>query len=343
MSRELTDLRAGVVGTGFIGAVHNDALRRLGVQVAGVVGSTPDRAAAKALAPVVESYEALLADPTIDIVHLTTPNHLHYPQVKLALEAGKHVVCEKPLATTAAESRELLELAERSGLVHCTNFNIRFYPLVREARARVQAGYLQDWLLLPTDWNWRLEPDKGGELRAVGDIGSHWLDLVQFVTGLEVHEIFADLATAIPVRERPVGKVETFGSAAGGERVEVEMTTEDFAHILVRFRGSRRALAGDGERPEELWLGNRDTPNATLLRNAALMHSAARETTHLPAGHAEGFADTFRELYRAVYRAVAAGEPADDYPTFRAGHVENVLAEAVALSNTEQRWVEVTP
>jgi len=163
MSRELTDLRAGVVGTGFIGAVHVDALRRLGVQVAGVVGSTPGRAAAKALAPVVESYEALLADPTIDVVHLTTPNHLHYSQVKLALEAGKHVVCEKPLATSAEQSRELVELAERSGLVHCTNFNIRFYPLVQEARARVQAGelgevwsvhggYLQDWLLLPTDW-----------------------------------------------------------------------------------------------------------------------------------------------------------------------------------------------
>jgi predicted dehydrogenase len=379
MRRELTDLRAGVVGTGFIGAVHVDALRRLGVEIVGIVGSSPGRAATKALAPVVESYEALLADPAVDVVHLTTPNHLHYPQVKLALEAGTHVVCEKPLATTAAQSRELLELAERSGLVHCTNFNIRFYPLVQEARERVQhgelgevwnvhGGYLQDWLLLPTDWNWRLEPDKGGELRAVGDIGSHWLDLVQFVTGLEVEQVFADLATTIPVRERPVGEVETFGSATVGERVEVGMTTEDLAHILVRFRGgargscvvsqvaagrknaigfevsgSRAALAWEGERPEELWLGSRDTPNTTLLRNAALMHPASRATTHLPAGHAEGFADTFRELYRAVYRAVAAGEPADDYPTFRAGHVENVLAEAVALSNAEQRWVEVNP
>ena len=379
MTRDLADVRAGVVGTGFIGAVHVDALRRLGVQVAGVVGSTPERAAAKTLAPVVESYEALLGDPAIDVVHLTTPNHLHYPQVKQALEAGKHVVCEKPLATTAAESRELLALAERSGLVHCTNFNIRFYPLVQDARVRVlsgelgeiwnvHGGYLQDWLLLPTDWNWRLEPDKGGELRAVGDIGSHWLDLVQFVTGLEVTEVFADLTTAIPVRERPVGNVETFAAAAGSDRIEVEMTTEDLAHILVRFHGgargscvvsqvaagrknavsfevsgSRSALAWTGERPEELWLGRRDEPNATLLRNPALMEAAARPTTHLPAGHAEGFADTFRELYRAVYRAVAKGEPADDYPDFRAGHVENVLAEAVAMSNAEQRWVEVNP
>jgi predicted dehydrogenase len=371
-------IRAGVVGTGFIGAVHVDALRRLGVEVAGVVGSTPGRAEAKQLGPVYESYDALLAAETVDVVHLTTPNHLHYPQVKAALAAGKHVVCEKPLALTSAESGELLELAEKSGLVHCTNFNIRFYALVQEARARassgalgeiwsVHGGYLQDWLLLPTDWNWRLEPEKGGALRAVADIGSHWLDLAQYVTGLEVTEVFADLATAIPVRLRPRGEVETFASTAGVERQDATMSTEDLAHILVRFRGGARgscvvsqvaagrknavsfevdgasgSLAWNGERPEELWLGRRDEPNGLLLRNPALMSSEAAAATQLPAGHAEGFADTFRELYRAVYRAVSAGEPGDDYPTFRAGHVENVLAEAVALSNSERRWVEVT-
>ena len=218
MTRRIDELRAGVVGTGFIGVVHVDALRRLGVEVTGVVGSTPERAASKHIAPVYESYEALLDDDRVDVVHLTTPNHLHATQVKAALAAGKHVVCEKPLALTAADSAELLALAERSGLVHCTNFNIRFYPLVQEARARtlrgdlgdvwnVHGGYLQDWLLLETDWNWRLEPDKGGELRAVADIGSHWLDLVQFVSGLEVEQFFADLATTLPVRRRPVGEV----------------------------------------------------------------------------------------------------------------------------------------
>jgi predicted dehydrogenase len=378
VTRRIDELRAGVVGTGFIGAVHVDALRRLGVEVTGVVGSSPERAEAKRLAPVYESYEAVLADERVDVVHLTTPNHLHYPQVKAALAAGKHVVCEKPLALTAAQSQELLALADRSGLVHCTNFNIRFYPQVQEARARVQrgdvgdvwsvhGGYLQDWLLLPTDWNWRLDPDQGGELRAVADIGSHWLDLVQFVTGLEVEEVFADLATTVPVRQRPTARVETFAAAGNMERVPVAMSTEDLAHILVRFRdgargscvisqvaagrknaigieigGSRGSLAWRGEQPEELWLGHRDEPNGTLLRNPALMAASSASTTQLPAGHAEGFADTFRELYRAVYRAVAAGEPADDYPTFRAGHAENVLGEAVALSNTDQRWVEVT-
>jgi predicted dehydrogenase len=376
---ELTELKAGVVGTGFIGVVHVDALRRLGVEVTGVVGSTPERAAAKKLAPAYESYEALLADERVDVVHLTTPNHLHYPQVKQALAAGKHVVCEKPLAVTADESAELVELAERSGLVHCTNFNIRFYPAVQEARERVHAselgevwnvhgGYLQDWLALPTDWNWRLEPEKAGELRAVGDIGSHWLDLVQFVTGLRATEIFADLATAIPVRRRPKGEVETFARADAVEREDAAMSTEDIAHILVRFEngargscvvsqvstgrknsvnfevdGSAGALAWHGERHEELWLGRRDAPNEVLLRNPALMHPTAARRTHLPVGHAEGFADTFRELYRAVYADVARGGPATkpDYPTFRAGHVENVLADAVAASNRDRRWVAV--
>src|SRR5215204_1873457 len=171
-------MKAAVVGTGFIGVVHVEALRRLGIEIAGVVGSSPERAAAKpGLPEPYESFEAMLADERVDVVHLTTPNHLHHPQVKAALASGKHVVCEKPLALTAAASAELLELAERSGLVHCTNFNIRFYPMVQEARARmrdlaqiwnVHGAYLQDWLLYPTDWNWRLEPETGGALRAVG-------------------------------------------------------------------------------------------------------------------------------------------------------------------------------
>jgi predicted dehydrogenase len=379
VSADVSKLCAGVVGTGFVGAVHVDALRRLGIEVAGVVGSTPERAAAKALAPAYESYDALLGDERVGVVHLTTPNHLHYAQAKLALEAGKHVVCEKPLAMTSAESAELVELAERSGLVHCTNFNIRFYPVVQEARERVRAGelgevwsvhgaYLQDWLATPEDWNWRLEPEKGGELRAVGDIGSHWMDLTQFVTGQRIVEVFADLATVIPVRRRPVGEVETFASAADIERTDAPMTTEDLAHILVRFDGRARgscvlsqvsfgrknalrfevdgshgALAWDAERNEELWLGRRDRGNEVLQRNAALMHPRAAARTQLPAAHAEGYADTFRELYRAVYADVTQGGPADepDYPTFRAGHVANVLGDAVAESHRMQAWVRI--
>ena len=376
----ITELRAGVVGTGFIGAVHLDALRRLGIQVAGVVGSTPERARTKALpAQVIESYEALLADPSVDVVHLTTPNHLHHAQAVQALEAGKHVVCEKPLALTSRESGELVALAERSGLVHCTNFNIRFYPICQEARARVRSGelgeiwnvhggYLQDWLLLPTDWNWRLDPEHGGSLRAVADIGSHWLDLVQFVTGLRVETVLADLVTTIPVRRRPTGPVETFAAADDADRIDAPMASEDLANLLVRFEGGARgaavvsqvsagrrnslrfevdgsqcSLAWDSERAEELWLGRRGAPNELMLRDPSLLDPVAASRTALPAGHAEGFADTFRELYRAVYAAVAAGGPPaePEYPTFADGHLDNVLGEAIALSHGERRWVEV--
>jgi predicted dehydrogenase len=371
-------LSAALVGTGFIAAVHVDALRRLGVDVLGVVGSSPDRAAEAGLGNVYGSLGELLEDDRVDVVHLTTPNHLHYPQVKQALAAGKHVVCEKPLALTAAESGELVELADAAGVVHCTNFMARFYPLVQQARSLLHEGslgeiwnvhgsYLQDWLLRPTDWNWRLEPERGGELRAIGDIGSHWLDLVQFVTGSRIVEVFADLQTVIPIRRRPVGPVQTFAQTeAEGE--DVAIATEDLAHVLLRFEGGARgavvisqvsagrknmlsfeldgadtALAWNSERAEELWLGRRDRPNELLLRDPSLMKPAARETTTLPGGHAEGFAETFRELYRRVYRAVESGgpPPEPDYPTFADGHWENVLGEAIALSSRERRWIEV--
>jgi predicted dehydrogenase len=372
--------RVAVVGTGFIGVVHVEALRRLGIEVVGVVGSSPERARAKpGLPPAFDSFDAMLADDRVEVVHLTTPNHVHYPQVKAVLAAGKHCVCEKPLALTSEQSAELLELGEASGLVHATNFNIRFYPVVQHARAlvrdgtlgavwNVHGGYLQDWLQLPTDWNWRLEPDKGGELRAVADIGSHWLDLTQFVTGRRVVEVLADFATTIPVRRKPLGEVETFSGDDGGEREDAPMTTEDLAHILLRFEGgargsvvvsqvsagrrnslrfevdgSRGALAWDADRHEELWLGHRGRPNEVLLRDPTLLARDAARRTALPAGHAEGFGDTFKELYRAVYAAVeAGGPPADpDYPTFADGHRANILGDLIARSNRERAWVEV--
>jgi predicted dehydrogenase len=381
--REVTDLRAAVIGTGFIGVVHVDALRRIGVEVTGVVGSSPERARAKSgplpLPEPYESFDAMLDDDRVDVVHLTTPNHLHYAQARATLEAGKHVVCEKPLAMDSVESAELLELAQQSGLVHCTNFNIRFYPQCQEARALVASGrvgevwdvhggYLQDWLLLPTDWNWRLEPDKGGRLRAVADIGSHWLDLVQFVVDRRVTEVFADFATTIPVRQRPAGEVETFAAADDVDRVDAPMETEDLAHLLVRFEdgargsavisqvsagrrnslrfevdGSTGSIFWDADRHEELWLGHRDRPNETLTRDPSLLEPDAARRTSLPAGHAEGFADTFKELYRAVYAAVAEETmpPEPNFPSFADGHRANVLGDAVAASARDRTWIDV--
>ncbi len=371
-----------MVGTGFIGTVHVEALRRLGVQVHGVVGSSSARAAERAraagLPPAYESMEAMLADKRVDVVHITSPNHLHHAHAKAALGAGKHVVCEKPLAMTSAESRELLRLAESSGLVHAVNFNIRFYPLCQHLHQLVREGglgevrlvtghYLQDWLLLDTDWNWRLDPALGGTLRAVSDIGSHWLDLTSFLVGSRVASVTADLATFVKVRREPTGPVETFAAGPRRDTEAREIKTEDCATILVRYEngalgslavsqvsagrknslrleidGASASAAWCSEQPDELWLGHRDRPNEVLPRDPGLMNAAGAAASFLPGGHIEGFADTFRALYAAVYRAVLEGGPAQGrYPTFADGHDGVLVCEAVERSAREGRRVEV--
>ncbi len=381
--RPISELGAAVIGTGFIGSVHVEQLRRIGVQVRGVLGSTPERGQVRADALGVSraypSLEAVLEDPSVEVVHVTSPNHLHVAQARQVLEAGRHVVCEKPLALTADGSAELVRLAAASGLVNAVNFNIRFYPLNQHAREIVADGtlgdvrlvtghYFQDWLLHETDWNWRLEPDKGGALRAVGDIGSHWLDLMTFVTGQPVTAVLADLATFIDVRHEPRGPVETFSTDRSGETVARPMATEDAASILLRFGdrarglvgvsqispgrknslqweidGSESAAAWDSETPDHLWLGHRDRPNEVLQRNPALMGPAGRAAAALPAGHVEGFGDTFAALFRAIYSDVAAGAPSARplYATFADGHDEMLVGDAIAESARSGRWVTV--
>jgi predicted dehydrogenase len=379
----LSRIGAAVIGTGFIGTVHVEQLRRIGVDVRGVLGSTPDRGAARADALGVghayASLDDILADPSVDVVHVTSPNHLHVPQSSAILEAGKHVVCEKPLAMTADDSGALVDRAEASGLVNAVNFNIRLYQLhqhIREAISDGQLGdvrfvtgqYFQHWLLHDTDWNWRLEPDKGGALRAVGDIGSHWLDLMAFVTGQPIVSVMADLATFIDARQEPTGPVETFSTERSGSTVTRPMGTEDTATILLRFAngargsvavsqispgrknslqweidGSEAAAAWDSEMPDHLWIGHRDRPNEVLLRNPALMGAAGRAAAALPGGHVEGFGDTFGALFRAIYADVAAGGPSSDapYATFAAGHDEMLVNDAIADSARSGRWVDV--
>jgi len=370
-----------VVGTGFIGVVHVEALRRLGVQVHGVVGSSHERATARAdqlgLPPAYESFEAMLADPRVDVVHVTSPNHLHHHHASAALRAQKHVVCEKPLAMTSAESADLLHLAEQSGRVHAVNFNLRFYPLCQHVHGlikedglgevRLVSGhYLQDWLLLDTDWNWRLDPKLGGELRAVADIGSHWMDLTTFLTGKRITEVMADLATFIKTRRQPAGPLQTFATERAAKTVARDMTSEDGATILLRYEdgtrgaltvsqvsagrknslrfeidGSTSAAAWDSERPDELWIGHRGRPNEVLLRDPAILNEEGRRATALPGGHAEGYADTFKAMYAAVYHSVAEGKPGAGYPTFADGHDEMLVCDAVARSSRDRRWVEV--
>lgn len=378
-------IRAAVVGTGFIGPVHVEALRRLGIEVIGMMGSTPKRAEPKAEAIGIErvypDYEALLADDLVDIVHITSPNHLHYSQTRDAIRAGKHVICEKPLAMTSEESGELLRLAEKAGVVHAVNFNLRFYPLCIEARERVARGelgdlyitrgsYLQDWLLYDTDWNWRLESDKGGSLRAVSDIGSHWLDLITFITGNHITAVYADLHTFLPVRKRPLGEVETFAGKELDPRdyEEIRINTEDYATILLRWdsgakgvltvsqvsagrknrlafelNGSKTSLAWESDRPNELWLGRRDDLNGVLLKDPALLTPAAKRFADYPGGHNEGYPDTFKALYQAVYdyirRRDEGMEP--NFPTFADGHEEMLIGEAVIQSTETGEWVAI--
>ncbi|MDQ2911304.1 MAG: Gfo/Idh/MocA family oxidoreductase [Actinomycetota bacterium] len=311
-----------VVGTGFAGALHVEALRRLGIEVAAAFGSSG-------------SYEEALADPAVDFVHLATPNHLHFPQARSALAAGKNVVCEKPLALTSAESGELVRQAGESGLVAATCFNLRFYPQCQEARARagelgelrhVHGSYLQDWLALPTDGNWRLDPALGGELRAVGDIGSHWLDLVQHVTGRRIEAVCADLATFFPERqtEDAANVLLRFEVGAPGSMVVSQASTGRKNTLSFQVDASEGSLAWSSEHPDELWLGHRERANEVL----------PRERGYLPPGHVEGYADTFRHLFEAVYGG-------DGYPTFADGHAAMLIGEAIADSARERRWVEV--
>lgn len=377
-------LKVGVVGTGFIGPAHVEALRRLGIEVVGVAGSSPERAAPKAQAMriprVYTTFDEMIADAQIDVVHITSPNHLHFPQAKAALLAGKHVVCEKPLAMDSRQSAELVELARQTQRVNAVNFNIRFYPLAQQARLMVQEGrlgeiyivqgsYLQDWLLLPTDWNWRLEPDLGGEMRAVADIGSHWLDLMLFITGLKVEAVLADFQTFLPVRKKPTTPIDTYSGKllTSVEYTEQPIHTEDYATILLRFKGGARgvltvsqvsagrknrlyyeidgsesAIAWDSERPNELWIGHRQRPNELLLKDPSLLAPQARQYASYPGGHNEGFPDTFKQLYTAIYRYIETGDFSQkpDFPTFEDGHHELLLGEAIQRSAREGRWIE---
>ncbi len=381
----MNELKAAVVGTGFMGSTHTEALHRLGIEIAGILGSSAEksRRAAEALGIPrgYESYDDLLADAEAQVVHITTPNHLHFEQARAALEAGKHVFCEKPLAITSEETRQLVALAEQTGLAAGVNYNLRFYPLNIEARDIVRRGdlgqvysivgsYVQDWLLYPTDYNWRVLPEKAGKLRAVADIGTHWLDLVQVITGLQVEAVLADLQTVHGTRQRPLGEVETFAGKLKKEEAteSIEIETEDAGAILLRFEdgvrgslwvsqttagrknclryeiaGSDRALAWNSEMPNELWNGHRDRANERLHRDPGLLSEAARAYATYPGGHNEGYDDTFKQSFKAFYAYVAAGDDALPKPfaTFVDGHEEVVLCEAILKSHQEQRWVKL--
>ncbi|GHF13387.1 dehydrogenase [Kordiimonas sediminis] len=378
----MTGINAAIVGTGFMGPVHAEALARIGITVCGILGSSPEKSElakkAMGLPRAFADFEEILADTSVDAVHLCTPNLLHYDHAKRALEAGKHVMCEKPLAMTSLETASLMEIAAKSGCAAAVCYNLRFYPLHFHAQSLVRGGklgrlfhvngsYAQDWLLYETDYNWRLNAAESGALRAVADIGTHWMDLVEMITGQKISSVFADLQTFFPTRKRPTGDVTTFsGGPAGAAGVEdVAIDTEDYGNIMFRMSGGAvgslyvsqlaagrknalryeiagadGALAWDGESPNELWLGHRDKPNEILLKDPGLLDAPARPYASYPGGHAEGYPDTFKQCFKAFYDYIQNGvDPA--FPGFDAGHRQVKLCEAILSSSRQEKWVEV--
>lgn len=377
--------KVAVIGLGFMGRTHIQSLRRLGVEVYGVAGITPEEAKSAAaelgIPKWYNNFDEAIADPEIKVVHLCTPNNLHFSQAKKALEGGKHVLCEKPLAMTSKESGELAELARKKGLFTAVNYNLRFYPICQEARARIQdgdlgepylitGGYLQDWLFLKTDWNWRLEAEQGGDLRAVADIGTHWMDMVTYLTGLKVSEVMADFSTVHKTRLKPAGEVETYAGKIDKNMStnDVPVKTEDVAMILFRFDngalgsvtlsqvsagrknffwfeigGSKSAFHWEQENPNELWIGYRDQPNQILSKDPSLFHPEVRKLTGFPGGHAEGYPDTFVQVFRQFYGAIQSGKLPQNgqFATFEDGHHEMLLCDAIKRSAQEKRWVKV--
>lgn len=374
---------AAVIGLGFVGRAHLEALRRLGIEVRGVLGSSRERSEeARQSLGVGRSYaslDELASDFSVTVVHICTPNYLHFEEASRLLRAGKHVLCEKPLAVDSRESEMLVKICRESARAGGVAYNLRYYPLCHEARAIVAGGsigqprlvhgsFLQDWLLHPTDWNWRLDPKFGGELRAVADIGTHWLDLTMWITGKKVTEVCADLATIVPVRKRPRGRVESFQKAIAESTDEVSITTDDYASVLLHYEnglhgvmsvsqvspgrkarlwyeidGTQGSLAWNSESPNTLWIGRRDAASELLPKDPGLLSPAARGYAAYPGGHAEGYPDTFVQLFRDFYSYVEAGDfqALQKFPNFQTGHEELLLCEAIAKSAQNRSWVPV--
>jgi len=375
-------LRTALIGTGFMGKVHAENVRRLGnVEIAAVAGSDAAKAQEFGKSIGVErttgDYRTLIQDPAIDAVHVLTPNALHHPICRAALLAGKHVLCEKPFALSVGEARDLVELAAETRLANCIQHNLRYYPLVQQVRRMIEHGdlgdilivqgaYSQDWLLFDTDWNWRVDSKANGVLRAMGDIGSHWMDLIEHVTQLRITALSADLATFHATRKKPKGSIETFaGKLSRPENFEpVAIDTEDFGAVLLHLGerargtftvsqmsagrknmfefsiyGTKAGVSWNQERPNELWIGQRDAPNRLLIKDPSLLYPEAAGYADLPGGHTEGYSDTHKQVFKRFYAKVADASAAIDYPTFEDGLRGMRLLASIAESASKRAWV----
>jgi predicted dehydrogenase len=387
----LHHLRAGVIGTGFIGPVHIEALRRLGVQVTAICGSTRNAQATAERWGIPEvygdyDYAGMYRSPNVDVVHITSPNKVHVEQALAALAAGKHVVCEKPLGMTTRETARVVSAARRKGApVFAVNYMCRFFPAVLQMRALVQRGdlgqiihvqghFFQDWLLQPTDYNWRVLASEGGRLRAVGDIGTHWIDAVSFILGAKAERVLAHIETFHRTRYRPKGEVQTFAKSDPRTMLPYKVDTEDFGSVLLQFGrsshghvngthanasisqvaagwkcslavgiyGTKGSVRWDLQQPNEILLGRRDEPNQILQRATAGFSEDVAGFTDYPGGHPEGFPDSHKMHYRAVYEHIATGRKGPVlFATADDGHHEVRLCEAIWESSRKEKWVKV--
>jgi predicted dehydrogenase len=386
---QLKRIGMGIVGAGFVGPHHLDAVRRLGfVEIVAVAGSTEESGRRKAEQLAARkgygSYEALIADPEVEVVHVATPNHLHYPVIAEALARGKHVISDKPLAATAAQASQLADQAKRANVVTAVTFNYRGNPLVQQARHAIARGdigkpaflhgyYLQDWLLKDTDYSWRLEPEKGGASSALGDIGSHWCDLAQHMTGLRITHVLGDITTVISQRKKPRVSREAFQTSAGAADLEtVNVAVEDLASVLVKFDngakgcftagqvcaghkndlvlevcGSKASVCWRQEHQNELWIGHRDKANELLLKDPSLLDSDVRGYAHLPGGHQEAWADAFCNLMRDIYGFIAAGKRPESGQSYvfasfeEAARVNRIVEAILESAKNGGAWVKV--
>jgi predicted dehydrogenase len=381
LESDLEKPKVAIFGIGFMGRVHTEALRRLGnVEVIGVAGRTAEAARKFADSLGIErstgNYQDLIADADVSVVHICAPNDLHYAMADAAMRAGKHVLCEKPLASTVADASSMVALAKQKGLANCTLYNVRAYPQVQNMRRMCEAGefgdiyvvqgtYSQDWLLYDTDWNWRIEQ---GPSRTFADIGTHWCDLAEHITGQRITSLCADLHTFHKTRKKPKHSIETFAGKTlqPNEYDEVAIKSEDFGammfamgedtrgsltvsqvsggrknRLFIEIFGSKASAAWNGEAPEELWIGHRNEPNQIQIKDSVLMPPEARSYTDLPGGHSEGYPDTFKQIFRRFYRRVMDAQAPVDYPTFEDGIRQMRVLDAVLQSSQKKAWVTV--
>jgi predicted dehydrogenase len=376
-------IRTAVIGTGFMGRTHLEALRRVeNVDVVEVAATSQDKARAAAagynVLNATGDWHDVIADPSIDAVHITTPNDSHFAIAKAAFEAGKHVLCEKPLAMSVAQAEELVALQTAKKLRGAVNHNLRCYPMVQQMRSMREAGefgevlvvqgtYSQDWMLYETDWNWRVDPKEAGASRVMADIGSHFFDMAEHVTGLRVTAVCSDLQTFWPTRKQPKSGGESFSGKLGtlSETVDVAVTTEDFGATLFRMGRARGAMTASQvsagrknglvleiygtkggaswrqEAPDELWLGHRNDPNQLLLKDPSLLTPKARAFADYPGGHGEGYPDTHKQLFRRFYASIADPRLAPDYPEMADGLRQLQILDAELASHKAHAWMDV--